>query len=140
MEGLLSSPGWGCVTSAPNIIVGTSDTWGILLANASFNIVFVPPTYIKSTKTRLQFKRNKRFTETYILSSLSNNMINSNKVFKWITSTFTFILRARFSRYCLFILTTCLGWQHWDTIPNSVSQMRFIFPVRTKWLHMIEPH
>jgi len=44
MEGLESSPGWGWVTSAPKIIVGTSLTRGILLVKASTSTVFLPPT------------------------------------------------------------------------------------------------
>jgi hypothetical protein len=44
MEGLESSPGWGWVTSAPKIIVGTSLTRGILLVKASTSTVFRPPT------------------------------------------------------------------------------------------------
>jgi hypothetical protein len=44
MEGLESSPGWGWVTSAPNIMVGLSLTRGILLAKASTSTVFLPPT------------------------------------------------------------------------------------------------
>ncbi|MFS7962154.1 hypothetical protein Hanom_Chr08g00723321 [Helianthus anomalus] len=45
MEGLESSPGWGCVTSAPKMIVGTSLTLGILLEIASRRTVFLPPTF-----------------------------------------------------------------------------------------------
>jgi hypothetical protein len=45
MEGLLSSPGWGWVTSAPNIIVGLSVTKGMHLDTASASTVFLPPTF-----------------------------------------------------------------------------------------------
>ena len=44
MDGLLSSPACGCVTSAPMMIVGRSLTRGILLKMASFKTVFLPPT------------------------------------------------------------------------------------------------
>jgi len=44
IDGEESSPGWGCVTSAPNIIVGRSVTRGIFLCKASFNTVLRPST------------------------------------------------------------------------------------------------
>jgi hypothetical protein len=44
IEGLVSSPGCGCVTSAPKMIVGMSLTSGILLESASTKTVFRPPT------------------------------------------------------------------------------------------------
>jgi hypothetical protein len=44
MEGLESSPGCGCVTSAPNMMVGMSLTNGILRVSASTKTVFRPPT------------------------------------------------------------------------------------------------
>jgi hypothetical protein len=44
MEGLESSPGCGCVTSAPNMMVGMSLTNGILHESASTKIVFRPLT------------------------------------------------------------------------------------------------
>lgn len=44
IEGLESSPGWGCVTSAPKIMVGLSLTRGIRLESASTRTVFLPPT------------------------------------------------------------------------------------------------
>jgi hypothetical protein len=45
MEGLLSSPGWGWVTSAPNMIVGLSVSKGMHLDTASARTVFLPPTF-----------------------------------------------------------------------------------------------
>jgi len=45
MEGLLSSPGWGWVTSAPNMMVGLSVTKGMHLDTASASTVFLPPTF-----------------------------------------------------------------------------------------------
>jgi hypothetical protein len=43
MEGLLSSPGSGWVTSAPNMMVGQSVTKGMRLDTASASTVFLPP-------------------------------------------------------------------------------------------------
>ena len=45
IEGLESSPGCGCVTSAPNIIVGMSLTRGMRRDSASTSTVFLPPTF-----------------------------------------------------------------------------------------------
>jgi hypothetical protein len=45
MEGLLSSPGCGWVTSAPNMMVGLSVTKGMRLDTASTSTVFLPPTF-----------------------------------------------------------------------------------------------
>lgn len=47
------------------------------------------------------------------------------------TQTLTLIFSATFSKYCLFSFCACLGWQHCETIPSSVSQIRLIFPART---------
>ena len=44
IDGDISSPGDGCVTSAPNIIVGLSVNRGILRSNAFSSTVFRPPT------------------------------------------------------------------------------------------------
>lgn len=67
IEGLESSPGCGCVTSAPKIIVGLSLTWGILLSNASLKTVFRPPTYM----TRIFFKfRSSQLNLDYSLDNL----------------------------------------------------------------------
>ena len=87
MDGLESSPGWGCVTSAPKIIVGLSLTRGIRRERASTSTVFLPPT-------------------------------------------FTLIFNATLARYCLLSLKTCFVRQHWETIPRSVSQIRFKSPVK----------
>jgi hypothetical protein len=43
IDGLESSPVSGCVTSAPNIIVGMSLTKGMLQLIASRSTVFLPP-------------------------------------------------------------------------------------------------
>lgn len=59
IEGLLSSPGWGWVTSAPNMIVGLSVTRGIRLDNASTRTVFLPPTLQSEKRSRNMEQRCK---------------------------------------------------------------------------------
>lgn len=47
--------------------------------------------------------------------------------------TFTFILRDTLAKYCLLILNTCLVKQHCETMPRSVSQIRFRSPRKKKY-------
>ncbi len=53
IEGMESSPGCGCVTSAPKMIVGISLTKGILLVRASTKTVFRPPTWQKKSVVQI---------------------------------------------------------------------------------------
>ena len=60
MEGLLSSPGWGWVTSAPNMIVGLSVTRGMHLDTASARTVFLPPTFENKTEGCVRLSTTER--------------------------------------------------------------------------------
>lgn len=74
MEGLESSPGWGCVTSAPKMIVGLSLTRGILLVKASTSTVFLPPTYKLKEYKLLQNKGKKLQNRAKIIGRTFPNL------------------------------------------------------------------
>jgi len=89
IDGEESSPGWGCVTSAPNIIE-------YFFAKHHLTQCYVPQP-----------------VKVLLLSSIiENSRILQESIRNQIEQTFTLILRDTFSRYCLLSFDAWLGLQH----------------------------
>jgi hypothetical protein len=113
-----SSPAAGCVTSAPKMIVGVSETNGSFFITALSRTVLRPPTWYRSIYAYTYISRIIECTTKMGLLELPMSAL-----------TFTLILRATFSKYWWFILD--LGLMHWDTMSSSVSHNLLICP--EKW-------
>jgi hypothetical protein len=128
MEGLVSSPGCGWVTSAPKMIVGMSLTSGIRRESASTRTVFRPPTWLKTAKhSRTQIMQTMWVKNILLLLQWMKIHSCMKLKEKW-SYTLTLIFNATFAKYCLLILNTCLVKQHCETTPILVSHCFFRSP------------